>query len=112
MLRAGLRHLVAFRRTGLALRARGFHVATADFVNRGVNGELVTRQVSIRIGEPGESYVLVSPDVGEALQAGSASSNGFTPIEESAKSAMSFFHDTQHFAHGTSHVIRLQLYCY
>ena len=99
MLHLSLRIFIAIHRTKSALRARAFHVATAEFVNHGVNGELITRKVSIRIGDPGEFYVLVTPDVGRALQRKDSLSENFTPSKESAKSAMRFFHDTQHFAH-------------
>ncbi len=100
MLRLSPRCLTAIYCIKPAVRARAFHSATADFVNYGVNGELVTRKVSIRIGDPGDSYVMIPPEIGHALQAGTSLINGPTLTNGCARYALNFFHDTQHFAHG------------
>ena len=85
---------------GRIASARAFHTATADFINYGPDGALATSKVSIRIGDPGEAYVMIPPKVGRALQAGNLLTNGSVLTNGSAKSALSYFHDTQHFAHG------------
>lgn len=102
MLRLSPRLFTTVHRIKPAARARACHSATADFVNYGAYGELVTDKVSIRIGDPGESYVMIPPEIGHALQAGSSLINGPTVPHGCARYALSFFHDTQHFAHGKS----------
>ena len=92
---------------GRVASARAFHTATADFINYGPDGALVTSKVSIRIGDPGEAYVMIPPKVGRTLQAGSLLTNGSTVTKGSARSALSYFHDTQHFTHGKLATARL-----
>lgn len=86
----------SLRSTGIA---RAFHVATADFTNHGPHGSLVTSKVSIRIGDPGESYVMIPPEVGRAFRAAGLLSNGSALTDHPARSPLVFYHDTRHFVH-------------
>ena len=100
MLRFPIRsnHYIHIRK---AATARALHTVTADFINHGPDGALVTNKVSIEIGDPGEAYVMIPPEVGRAFQAGSLLTNGSAPTNGSAKCALNFFHDTQQSAHST-----------
>lgn len=82
------------------MNTRFYYKATADFTNYSSNGKLSTSEVSIRVGDPQEAYVMIPPEVGRALQAGGFLSNSSAPTHISDRYALTFFHDTQHFAHG------------
>lgn len=100
MLRLLLR---AVRRPGhLKLSRRSFHNDTATLVNIGANGELVTTQHPITIGEPHEAYVIIPVEVGRAFQAVAAIHQrlGFGVRNSDIKRPLWFFHETKHFAHG------------
>ncbi|KAF1958897.1 hypothetical protein CC80DRAFT_468705 [Byssothecium circinans] len=78
---------------------RACHTATAEFTNLGPDGKLVTKEVSIQVGDPGEAYVLIPTEVGYALQAGSYLTNSSSALPKRPdRFALSYFHDTQHFA--------------
>lgn len=81
--------------------ARACHTATAEFTNLWPDGTLVTKEVSIQVGNPGEAYVLIPTEIGYALQAGSYPSNSSSTLPKRPdRFALSYFHDTQHFALG------------
>jgi hypothetical protein len=71
-------------------------------VNLDVNGQLVTTQHSITIGDPRETYVIIPVKVGRAFQAvaGTQHNPGFGVRSSEAKRPLWFFHETKHFAHG------------
>ncbi|KAF2789620.1 hypothetical protein K505DRAFT_352449 [Melanomma pulvis-pyrius CBS 109.77] len=78
---------------------RAYHTATAEFTNLGPDGTLVTKEVSIHVGDPGEAYILIPTEVGYALQAGSYLTNSSSALPKRPdRFALSYFHDTQHFA--------------
>jgi hypothetical protein len=60
--------------------SRAFHIATAEFTNLGPDGTLVTKEVSIRVGDPGEAYVLIPTEVGYDLQAGRCLTNSSSAL--------------------------------
>ena len=79
---------------------RTFH-ATGEFTYLGPEGTLVTKEISIRVGDPGEAYVCVPTEVGYALQASSyLTKNSSALPKRPDRLALSYFHDTQHFALG------------
>lgn len=81
--------------------ARQFHRATAESSNYDSRGNLVTEKVPVIIGDPGEAYVLVYPEVGRALRAAASQPHvsAVAPgIEERCK--LTFFHDSQYFGFG------------
>lgn len=79
--------------------ARYFHRATTDFINHDAKGNLVTREVPVIIGNPGETYILVDPGVGSALYTASPfASTSAASAEDTCK--LTFFHDSQHFGFG------------
>jgi len=86
---------------GRIASARAFHTATADFISHGPDGALITSKVSITIGE---AYVLIPPEVGRALYARNLLINGSVSAD---RSALSYFHDSQHFAHSKSGFVRV-----
>ncbi|KAF9730013.1 hypothetical protein PMIN01_11946 [Paraphaeosphaeria minitans] len=94
---------IAVERFRHTAAARAIHVASAELTNVGPDGTLVTEEVSIRVGDPGEAYVLIPTEVGNALRAGSRLSNSSSAfLERLDRFKMSFFHDTQHFASESS----------
>jgi hypothetical protein len=62
MLRPMLRRSSIIYSIRVAVSRRAFHAVTADFVRLGPDGQIVTSQESIRIGDPGEAYVLIPPE--------------------------------------------------
>lgn len=96
-----------------AAAARAFHVATGEFTDLRPDGALVTKEVSIRIGDPGEAYVLIPTEIGYALQAGSRLTHEPLPLPKRPdRFPLSFFHEIQSFALGNSvryHVVYLLL---
>lgn len=49
--------------------ARQFHEVTADFLNyHHTRGNLITEKIPIVIGDPGQSYIMVYPKVGNDVQ--------------------------------------------
>jgi hypothetical protein len=87
----------AIGRPSYATTTRACHIATAEFTNLRPDGTPVKKDVSIRVGDPGEAYVLIPTEVGYALQAGSCLS---ALPKRPDRFALSYFHDTQHFAFG------------
>ncbi|KAL4937076.1 hypothetical protein BDV06DRAFT_232810 [Aspergillus oleicola] len=81
--------------------SRYFHRITTDFVHQNETGELVSRKVGCVIGNPGESYLLIEPEVGSALRAacltapGSAASAPATKDQQNCQ--LTFFHESLHF---------------
>lgn len=93
-------------RPGCAATARAFHKATAEFTKLGPEGTLVTNKVSIRVGDPGEAYVCIPTEVGYALQAGSCLAHNSSALPKRPdRLALSYFHDTQHFALGNYYTV-------
>lgn len=88
----------AIRPPSYAAATRACHVATGKFSSLEPDGTLVMKDVSIRVGDPGEAYVLIPKEVGYALQASGHLTN--TLSKRSDRFALSYFHDTQHFALG------------
>jgi hypothetical protein len=79
--------------------ARYFHRVTAEFLNYDAQGKPVSTKVPAIIGNPGETYVLIYPEIGRALRAGSPRYASASGVEERCK--LTFFHDSQHFGFGT-----------
>jgi hypothetical protein len=93
----------AIHRPGrLKCSLRGFHDDTATLVNLGANGQLVTTQHPITIGDPHEAYVIIPVEVGRVFQAVAAThqSPDFGVRNSEIKRPLWFFHETKHFAHG------------
>jgi hypothetical protein len=80
---------------------------TAEFVNLGPDGRLVSNEESITIGEPHEAYVMVRPEIGREFQAANPTAVTTITPNLSAKVPLCFFHDTQHFAYGTVPILHL-----
>ncbi|EFQ91164.1 hypothetical protein PTT_12075 [Pyrenophora teres f. teres 0-1] len=86
-------------RRSRAAAARWCHSTTATFAKPSLEGIVVNKKVSIAIGDPGEAYVCIPAEIGYALQASrSLARNPSTPPNRPDRLALSYFHDTQHFA--------------
>ncbi|KAF1849437.1 uncharacterized protein K460DRAFT_280532 [Cucurbitaria berberidis CBS 394.84] len=82
-----------------AAATRAFHNATAEFTQLGPEGKLVKKEISIRVGDPGDAYVCIPTDVGYALQASGRLAHSSPALPKRLdRLALSYFHDTQHFA--------------
>ncbi|KAJ6171735.1 hypothetical protein N7470_000802 [Penicillium chermesinum] len=99
MFRCAFRPFSPFPRTSIASTARYFHRVTTDFIAHDVRGTLVTRKVPIIVGDPGETYVLIEPGVGNALRAASPFTSASAASAED-RCKLTFFHDSQHFGFG------------
>jgi hypothetical protein len=80
--------------------ARFFHPAIGTFVALDSSGKPVKEEVKLIHGDPNESYVLIPPEIGYALQAGSVPSNGIPLVDDPEKHALTFYHATNTFANG------------
>ncbi|KID59688.1 hypothetical protein MAN_10494, partial [Metarhizium hybridum] len=78
---------------------RAFHDAKADFITFDSRGSLTTQKLDIFIGEPHEAYIIFNKDVGLAMKSGISIQTGICLASDSEKIALTFFHDTLHFAH-------------
>ncbi|KAF2465108.1 uncharacterized protein BDR25DRAFT_271004 [Lindgomyces ingoldianus] len=74
---------------------RSFHSRLAKFVTINAKGFPTEREVSIRVGDDHEAYVLVPTDVGTAIKAGCALQQGFSHNTDSEH--LLFHHDTRRF---------------
>lgn len=90
-------HLLISAPGSLALDA---HQVTGEFSNYNTQGKLVTEKTFMVIGDPGETFVLIYPEIGRALCA-SDSASSITSTDGKCK--LSFFHDSRHFGFGKSH---------
>jgi hypothetical protein len=91
--------IAAIRPPCHAATTRSCHVTTGQFINLGPDGTLVTKDVSIRVGDPGEAYVLIPTEVGYALQASSFLIDSLSALQKRPdRFALRYYHDTQHFA--------------
>ena len=89
------------RRPHYAATWRAYHTAKAEFTNLGPQGTLVSKEVTIQVGDPGEAYVLIPTEVGYALRTSSCLANSSAPPKRPDRLSLSYFHETQHFALST-----------
>ena len=80
---------------------RYFHRVTTDFIDYDPSGKVASRKVSIIVGNPGETFVLIDPGVGTAIRAASPFTSPSAASAES-RCKITFFHDSQHFGFGRS----------
>jgi len=100
MLRRTLKSFPTIKAIRTVRNTRFFHIAIGSFVTLDSSGEPVTKEVKLIHGDPNESYILIPPEIGYALQAGSVPSNGIFLGKDPEKHALTFFHRTRTFAHG------------
>ncbi len=79
---------------------RNFYAATGSFVSLDSHGSPVTEEVKIFHGDDHEAYVVIPPEIGYALQAGSLLTNNMSRYQDPERHALTFFHETKSFAHG------------
>lgn len=78
-------------------KSRHYHPQTAQFFVRDPRGGIASTNVRVQMGSPGESYVMVTPEVGSAFK------NHISLREGGSDATMvnlTFFHDAQLFTHG------------
>ncbi|KAJ6097000.1 hypothetical protein N7486_007746 [Penicillium sp. IBT 16267x] len=80
---------------------RYFHRVTTDYIDYDSSGKVALRKVSIIVGNPGETYVLIDPGVGTAIRAASPFTSPSAASAE-GRCKLTFFHDSQHFGFGRS----------
>ncbi|KAE8355434.1 hypothetical protein BDV28DRAFT_128861 [Aspergillus coremiiformis] len=91
--------------TRRACTARYFHPVTTNFINYDARGNLVTKRVPVTIGNPGEAYMLIEPEVGTALRA--ASPVASTSLSADDRCKLTFFRDSGHFGFESTNYPRL-----
>ncbi len=99
MFRSASRPFFSLYSAKSACSSRYFHRVTSDFIHYDARGNLVTRKVPCIIGNPGESYVLIDPEVGSALRAASPFASAFAASAEE-RCKLTFFHDSHYFGVG------------
>ena len=95
MLYRAYRFSTSLRRIRRSPLARYFHRATADFLNYNSKGYLVTEKVSVIVGNPGKTYLLVYSEVGSVFRAAAKEFHISADVGETCKLAS--FHESQHF---------------
>lgn len=80
---------------------RSYHETTAEFVTINTKGVPENRTVEISIGDPGESYIYVDPEVGHALKLGVVQQigPGVTRGLNDEMFPLVFNHRSRHFTH-------------
>lgn len=78
---------------------RSFHSAIARFTTIDPNGIPVSRETEIRVGEPDQSYVYVSPEVGNAIKSAILRQLGSGVACYPDRLPLQFNHNSHHFAH-------------
>ncbi|PGH26498.1 hypothetical protein AJ80_01812 [Polytolypa hystricis UAMH7299] len=107
MLRCAPRSFASPYSTRRVATARYLHRVTADFLNYDAGGNPVSTNVPIIVGNPGETYVLIYPEV--ALHAGSLLHASTSAISVKHRCKLTFFHDSQHFGFESSSHPRLHI---
>lgn len=70
-------------------------------MNLGSDGTIVTKEVFIAMGDPGDAFVLIPAEIGFAIRGGSYLTNGsISHSKRPDELALTYSHDTQHFALG------------
>ncbi|RAK83819.1 hypothetical protein BO79DRAFT_276597 [Aspergillus costaricaensis CBS 115574] len=96
--RAAYRFPTTLHRTRRSPPARYLHQVTADFQNYDSKGNLVTKRVPVIAGDPGETYLLVYPEVGSAFRAAAKKEHISAPVADVIPTCkLMFFHESQHF---------------
>lgn len=97
----------------IAALRKPYHQAAARFTTLSPAGILTTRDISITIGDPDEAYIYFDPEVGFSMKSSIMSQLGIGPVSLRRELSeptipLVFYHNTRHFAHGTSTIL-LQL---
>lgn len=79
---------------------RAFHDGKAEYVTLSANGSLAKHKIDVFVGEPHESYVIFSKDIGHAFRSAIARQIGVCLSSDPEKVPLTFFHTSRHFAHG------------
>lgn len=88
---------IAVRRPGDVIITRAFHEGTGDFTTLAPDGTHSTKVISVYVGDPGESYVMIPTEIGDALRAATSTATS-TPHPD--RLPLTYFYDTKHFAAG------------
>ncbi|KAJ5577509.1 uncharacterized protein N7459_006473 [Penicillium hispanicum] len=97
MFRCAIRPFVSLPSPGRAAPARYFHRVTGDFLSHDTRGNPVSTKVPVIIGDPGETYVLIDPEIGRALRAGILLSDSTLATSVEDRCRLTFFHESRHF---------------
>lgn len=74
--------------------SRHLHRTTAEFTHRNPNGQLLTRQENIWIGDPGDAFVMVPVEVGDAFRSAALGLlNGRNLGSAQDRVSLVFYHD-------------------
>lgn len=85
---------------GPNFRFRRYHSAIAKFTTIDSKGTSVSCDTGIMVGEPGESYVYIEPEVGKAIKSAVTHQLGSVVAGHPKTLPLQFYHGSNHFAHG------------
>lgn len=92
---------------------RTFSLKPAEFITISAQGSMTSRNVNVWLGEPHQAFVLLPTDIGNAMKVGCAWQDGLCLVADPQIYTLTFYHDTQHFAHSelliTESAVRLNL---
>src|SRR6478735_55754 len=83
----------------LKFSSRLYHNAVAKFTNIDKKGMPVSYDTGIMIGEPGESYICIEPDIGKAFRRAVVSQLGSDGAHQVVTLPLRFDHRSLHFIH-------------
>ncbi|KAK2814066.1 hypothetical protein FQN50_000470 [Emmonsiellopsis sp. PD_5] len=87
------------------------HRKLAEFITLDHRGSPVTQEVAVDLGDPNEAFSLLPKEIGFAFRAGILSNNRSISdsllAEASDQCPLTFYHDSQYFAHESSPYPRL-----
>ncbi|KAK2745991.1 hypothetical protein FQN55_005813 [Onygenales sp. PD_40] len=90
---------------------RSLHTKQAEFITLDQRGYPVTQKVNVDLGHPNQAFTLLPKEIGFAFRAGIPSNSRSLTVNPLAKDSdqcpLTFYHDSQYFAHESSPCPRL-----
>ncbi|TQV90513.1 hypothetical protein IF1G_10836 [Cordyceps javanica] len=90
---------VSYRSAGAFYPTRTFHSAKADFITLNSRGSLISKQIDIFIGDPGQAFIIFNRDIGFAMKSSITQQAGISLSSDLEKVALTFFHESKYFAY-------------
>ncbi|SCO84608.1 uncharacterized protein FRV6_08735 [Fusarium oxysporum] len=94
----------------LKFSSRLYHNAVAKFTNIDKKGMPVSYDTGIMIGEPGESYICIEPDIGKAFRRAVVSQLGSDGAHQVVTLPLRFDHRSLHFIHQSFPLPRIEIH--
>lgn len=78
---------------------RFHHSATGRFITINSHGTPVTRPIEVWLGDQGNAYVMLDPEISQAFQTGIMLQDGCSLSQDQELFPLTFNHETRHFSH-------------